>query len=109
MAHIGHHWTGWDNIIARLPDRTFMDKSKVSRALIKLEAKKLIAREPNNEDNRSVLLKFTPRGIELYNMLIKLAQDWEADLLSIFDEQEQATFIESLAKLDDKIRTSDSQ
>ena len=42
-------------------------------------------------------------------MLIKLAQNWEADLLSIFDEQEQATFIESLAKLDDKIRTSESQ
>ena len=92
-----------------LPDRTFMDKSKVSRALIKLEAKKLIAREPNNEDNRSVLLKFTPGGIELYNMLIKLAQNWEADLLSIFDEQERATFIESLAKLHDKIRISDSQ
>ena len=92
-----------------LPGLTFMDKSKVSRALIKLETKKLIAREPNNEDNRSALLKFTPRGIELYNMLIKLAQKWEAELLSVFNEEEQATFIESLAKLDEKIRTSDPE
>ena len=92
-----------------LPDRTFMDKSKVSRALIKLETKKLIAREQNNEDNRSALLKFTPRGVELYNMLVRLAQEWETNLLSVFNEEERATFIENLAKLDDKIRKSDPE
>ena len=92
-----------------LPDRTFMDKSKVSRALIKLEAKKLIAREQNNEDNRSALLKFTPRGVELYNMLVRLAQEWETNLLSVFNEEERATFIENLAKLDDKIRKPDPE
>ena len=90
-----------------LPDRTFMDKSKVSRALIKLEAKKLIAREPNSQDNRSALLKFTPRGIELYNMLVRLAQDWEANLLSVFSTEEQTTLVASLTKLEKKIQTSD--
>ena len=90
-----------------LPDRTFMDKSKVSRALIKLEAKKLIAREPNSQDNRSTLLKFTPRGIELYNMLVRLAQDWEANLLSVFSTEEQTTLVASLTKLEKKIQTSD--
>ena len=92
-----------------LPDRTFMDKSKVSRALIKLEAKKLIAREPNNEDNRSALLKFTPRGVELYNMLVRLALQWETDLISVFSTEEQSAFISSLEKLENKIKKPNSE
>ncbi len=88
-----------------LPDRTFMDKSKVSRALIKLETKKLIAREQNNEDNRSALLKFTPLGVELYNMLVRLALQWETDLLSVFSVEEKNTFISSLEKLENRIQT----
>jgi len=89
-----------------LPSRTFMDKSKVSRALIKLEAKKLIARQPNNRDNRSAILRFTARGTELYNMLVRLAQNWEAELISIFDEKEYYALIESLAKLEAKIESA---
>ena len=87
-----------------LPDRTFMDKSKVSRALIKLETKKLIDREQNSEDNRSALLKFTPRGVELYNMLVRLALQWETDLISVFSTEEQSAFISSLEKLENKIK-----
>ncbi len=92
-----------------LPDRTFMDKSKVSRALIKLETKKLIDREQNSEDNRSALLKFTPRGVELYNMLVRLALQWETDLISVFSTEEQSAFISSLEKLENKIKKPNSE
>ncbi len=92
-----------------LPDRTFMDKSKVSRALIKLETKKLIDREQNSEDNRSALLKFTPRGVELYNMLVRLALQWETDLISVFSTEEQNAFISSLERLENKIKKPNSE
>ena len=76
-------------------------KASVSRAVILLDKKKLIRREPDPADNRRQLLYLTPEGRALYERYIPMLQAREAAMLACLDPGERA----QLGKLLDKLAT----
>lgn len=67
---------------------TLMDKVTVSRAAAALEAKRLTDRVPNEEDRRSHLLRLTAKGQELYQRIVPLALEIEAQLFASLSSDE---------------------
>ncbi len=55
-----------------LAELTFKDQPTTVRIVSKLENKGLISKNFNPEDNRSILIFLTPKGLELKNILIPL-------------------------------------
>src|SRR6202008_2256192 len=64
------------------PERSSMDKPKVTRALQRLEAAALVQRAVDAEDRRQVRLALTRRGRSLFREIAVLALDWEARFLA---------------------------
>ncbi len=102
LARLGQH----ENLTSRgLGDITFMDKSKVSRALQQLEAKGYLARRPDPEDNRASFLSLTREGNALYQRLVPLALAWEDGFLDALTQREQRDLRRILAKLEQRLGT----
>lgn len=80
-------------------DRMARDKSQVTRVLQLLEAKGLIARQPDPEDSRATRLILTESGretvVELEDALARALDK----LLTPLDETERATLRDLLGKL----------
>ncbi len=55
-----------------LAELTFKDQPTTVRIVSRLENKELISKKLNPEDNRSILIFLTPKGLELENILIPL-------------------------------------
>lgn len=79
---------------------TFMDKSKVSRAVKTLEDKSLITKEKNKTDNRANYLSLTEKGLALYSQIVPKALAWEKELISVLDASEYRDLVRILEKLD---------
>lgn len=60
--------------------RTFMQKVQVSRAILKLERKRLISRRINFNDRREVFLKLTPSGRRVYAAIVPIALRYQRSL-----------------------------
>ncbi|OJY44059.1 MAG: hypothetical protein BGP08_11990 [Rhizobiales bacterium 64-17] len=60
--------------------RTFMQKVQVSRAILKLERKRLISRRLNFNDRREVFLKLTPSGKRVYAVIVPVALEYQKSL-----------------------------
>lgn len=60
--------------------RTFMQKVQVSRAILKLENKRLIMRRINLEDRREVFLKLTAAGVRIYHTIVPIALAYQSQL-----------------------------
>ncbi len=60
--------------------RTFMQKVQVSRAILKLENKRLIMRRINLEDRREVFLKLTAAGVRIYHAIVPIALAYQSEL-----------------------------
>lgn len=60
--------------------RTFMQKVQVSRAILKLENKRLIMRRINLEDRREVFLKLTAAGVRIYQAIVPIALTYQGEL-----------------------------
>lgn len=77
-------------ILAQLPKSTAteigalssMHKTKVSRAVSELEARKWLSRRADNEDRRVEWLELTKTGRTRFAALSDLARSFEADLIS---------------------------
>lgn len=90
---------------------TFMDKSKVSRAVKQLEEKGLLVRS-TQQDKRVCQLSLTKKGQELYSQLVPIALEWESELLSSLSITEYRDLLRILEKLDVKaaaLSNSDDQ
>jgi DNA-binding MarR family transcriptional regulator len=82
---------------------TFMDKSKVSRAVKTLEEKGYLLKEKNESDNRASYLSLTSVGQTLYSQIAPKALEWEKELISILDAGEYRDLMRILEKLDNQV------
>ncbi len=82
---------------------TFMDKSKVSRAVKTLENKNLLIREKDEKDNRAAYLSLTTQGRDIYAKIAPKALDWEEELISSLDISEYRDLMRIMEKLDNKV------
>jgi DNA-binding MarR family transcriptional regulator len=100
LARLGEH----EELHSRgLGDTTFMDKSRVSRAIKQLEGKGYLVRRVDAEDNRASYLSLTVSGRELYSQIVPRALDWEAELLSALERTEHTDLLRVIAKLEAKL------
>ena len=87
--------------------RASMDKSKVSRAISRLTAAKLVTRDVDPKDNRAVILKLSRRGRRLYDRVVPLARGWEAEFLDNLSARDRDSLDRILKKLQDHFQGSD--
>lgn len=73
---------------AQVAERTLMDKVAVSRAVAKLLKTERITREFADLDKRRSILALSARGREVYDQVVPMALQMEADLLLGFSEDE---------------------
>lgn len=79
--------------------RTAMDKVAISRTVRRLLEKGLLEREDNDDDRRSKKLFLSRQGERIYRRVAPAAVAFEARLLEVLSESEQA----ALARLLDKL------
>ncbi|HKG77182.1 MAG TPA: MarR family transcriptional regulator [Beijerinckiaceae bacterium] len=77
-----------------------MHKSTVSRAVSGLEARGLVARQPNPDDKREELLGLTGEGRRIYAALAPEALAFEQKLAAGLSPAEQATLFTLVERLD---------
>ena len=79
-----------------------MHKTKVSRAVVLLERRKLVSRRANRADLREAFLSLTPAGREVYTELAPIALDFARDLLESVDAADRAALDRALMKLTER-------
>lgn len=79
-----------ENVSVRdIEKRVSLEKSKVSRAASKLEAKGYLTKRVDHNDRRLLKLVITDQGVALLNELIPLAQAFQSELNTILGDQEE--------------------
>ncbi|MEM7610370.1 MAG: MarR family transcriptional regulator [Pseudomonadota bacterium] len=76
---------------AQVAERTLMDKVAVSRAVAKLLKTERITRTFADKDKRRSILSLSARGREVYDQVVPMALQMEADLLLGFTDEEIGT------------------
>ncbi|KKD61775.1 MarR family transcriptional regulator [Grimontia sp. AD028] len=84
-------------------DLTFMDKSRVSRAVKLLEEKGLLLKVKDSTDNRVSFLSLSESGRDLYAKIAPKALGWEAELIDVLDTVEYRDFLRVMEKLDARL------
>jgi DNA-binding MarR family transcriptional regulator len=79
--------------------RTHMHKTKVSRAVAQLEARKFVARKANRADLREAFLSLTPTGRSVYEELAPRAQEFTDKLSEVVSASDRAAFDRAVALL----------
>jgi DNA-binding MarR family transcriptional regulator len=96
IAHLSQH----KNVSVReVHERVDMDKAKVSRAAMRLEALGLIEKSDNERDHRLVALRLTKNGRSLFAEIEPLALGYERHFLSILSPKEERNLREIIEKL----------
>ncbi|MDB5367790.1 MAG: MarR family transcriptional regulator [Rhodospirillales bacterium] len=89
MAHLAQNR---EVSVRDIQRRVDMDKSKVSRAAAHLEETGLIKKRVNAQDRRLIRLALTPKGERVFEQIVPLALDYEAQLLGELSAAEAASF-----------------
>ena len=79
--------------------RTHMHKTKVSRAVAQLEARKFVTRKANRADLREAFLSLTPTGRSVYEELAPRARDFTEKLSEVVSASDRAAFDRAVALL----------
>lgn len=79
-----------DLSVRDIEQRVSLERSKVSRAATKLEAKGYLAKQVDSSDKRLLKLTLTPEGKELLSKLIPIAEAFQAELNLILGADRQA-------------------
>jgi len=82
---------------------TFMDKSKVSRAVKLLDSKGYLKKELDEADNRVIYLSLSKRGRRIYNKIALEALSWESEFLAVLNVTEYRNLISTIEKLDHRL------
>ena len=82
-------------------NRARIHKTKVSRAVAALEKKRFLIREEASTDRRHELLSLTRSGKAVFENLFKAAQQFDADLMSTFSDQERDILKRCLTRIAD--------
>lgn len=100
MAMVGRYAPLSSNQIC---ERTAMDKAKVSRAVSRLIAAGYLTRDTNPADQRLIMLTFTGAGRRVYESIVPLAFEIEAELMGAFAPGEREVLRNLLHKLDARV------
>lgn len=100
MAMVGRYAPLSSNQIC---ERTAMDKAKVSRAVSRLIAAGHLSRGTHPADQRLIQLDFTAAGRRVYDSIVPLAQEIEAELMAAFEPGEREVLRRLLRKLDSRV------
>lgn len=79
--------------------RASIHKTKISRAVARLEARRFLHREEVAEDRRREILRLTPAGRAAYRDLRQVAKEYEGALLEGFSAAEIRTLKQALKRL----------
>jgi DNA-binding MarR family transcriptional regulator len=79
--------------------RTHMHKTKVSRAVAQLEARKFVTRKANRADLREAFLSLTPAGRAVYEELAPRAREFTAKLSEAVTPADRAAFDRAVSLL----------
>ena len=85
---------------AGLIAETAMDKVRVSRAIAKLLKAGLITRDTDPGDRRRAILALAGPGGELFQQIIPLIQDADAEMMTALSDAERGALSEVLAKIE---------
>jgi len=96
LFHLGCYG---DLTARQICDLAALHKTKVSRAVAALEAKRYLARRTDEGDRRVEQLSLTPTGQRVFVDLSKAAEAYEARLVSALTAEELAQFKATLRKL----------
>ena len=80
-------------------ETTEMDRVKVSRAVIRLADKRLVARSPVPGDARAQQLRLTRAGLAMYRRIVPIAQRLQSELVAVLAPGEIAALERMLTKL----------
>lgn len=80
-------------------ERAQIHKTKVSRAVHALEAKRFLTRTSLESDRRHETLKLTPAGERVFRDLFQQAKQFDTDLMADFSDAEQAQIRRFLVKI----------
>ena len=100
IAHLSQHE---DVSVREIHRRVDMDKAKVSRAVSRLIETGHLARGTNPQDQRLIQLTFTAAGRRVYDAIVPLAQQIEAELMAAFEPGEREALRRLLRKLDARV------
>jgi DNA-binding MarR family transcriptional regulator len=81
-----------------------MHKTKVSRAVIALEQRKLVVRRENRADRRETYLSLTPAGRAIYRELVPDALEFARRLFEMVDATDRAAFERAINRLTEHAR-----
>lgn len=96
IAHLSQH----RNISVReIHALTAMDKSKVSRAVARLDGAGLVEKKVNGADRRLVELRLTRKGRQMFEQIDPLALAYERAALSALSPDEERQFRALVDKL----------
>lgn len=87
LLHVGYSDSPSIRDIER---RVFLEKSKVSRAATRLEAKGYITKQTDEGDRRLLKLAITEKGADLLEQLIPIATAFQDRLMQVLGEAEPA-------------------
>lgn len=96
------HWYGPISANA-IAQRIAVDKGNVCRAVARLEQRRLILREPDDDDQRVVNLSLTDAGERLFQRINPIARRREEKLLSVLTDAERRALDDILSRLVDQL------
>ncbi|WP_208349117.1 MarR family winged helix-turn-helix transcriptional regulator [Pseudaestuariivita rosea] len=79
--------------------RSKMHKTKISRAITKLEHRRWLKRDTDAKDRRRELLQLTPLGQKVYHDLVQVAHDHQLELLGQFKMTDAKALQDMLKRL----------
>lgn len=79
--------------------RAKVHKTKISRAVSALEARRFLTRTRKDSDRRQEVLELTAKGRAAYDDLRQVAQNYERDLVAGFSPEELQVLRRALTKL----------
>ncbi|GIT92354.1 hypothetical protein JANAI62_28120 [Jannaschia pagri] len=80
-------------------DRARLHKTKVSRAVAALEAKRFLTRSEDPQDRRSDVLELTASGQKVFRALTEEAARFDAALMERFSAEERRILRQCLTRL----------
>lgn len=96
LFHLGRYG---DQTAREICERSSLHKTKVSRAVAKLEARRFLTRKARESDRRQELLSLTPQGREAQEDLTRIAFQYDQELATLFTAAERATLRKCLIRL----------
>lgn len=96
LFHLGH---SGDQTAKQIGERAALHKTKVSRAVKALEAKRFLKRETIENDRRSEMLSLTKAGQATLSDLTAIAADYDRKLSDVLGKNQHTALVTALDTL----------